>query len=129
MLKCAADPAIAVNGKLAEPTAPRVNSPVRPLLLFGGQLLRRNVASGAFLVGILDSGPKRTGLILLARGRIEVGKVKLRHRGRHCLRRLRNDRVVEVDGLGIARRLMIKTSQGQFGQVGRPGPTPAAAFS
>ncbi len=83
--------------KLAKPTGPAsalfflsYTLDPRPslLLLSPAQLLRRNRSSRAFLVGILDLGPKRARLVLLALTRIKICQVKLRNIGRHCLRRL-----------------------------------------
>ncbi len=50
----------------------------RPVLL-SAQLPRRDLACRAVLIRIADLGPKRSGLVLLAFGSIEIGKIKLGH--------------------------------------------------
>ena len=48
-------------------------------VLLSSQLLRGDGACCAFFIRIMDLGPKRTRLILLAFRGIEIGKIQLRH--------------------------------------------------
>ena len=102
------------NQRLRESIVPNL-----PPWLFGGQFLRGDGAGGAFLIRILDFGPEGARLILLAFSNIEVGQVELRHSCGDGLRGLGNERVVDVDGLGVARGLAIEAGKSEFGQVGK----------
>ena len=101
MLKCALPVTAGPKEKLAKLRLRESDSSPAALLL-AGQLLRGDVSGSAILVGVLDLGPQGPRLFRLAGCGIHVGQVKLRHAGWNRIRRLGDQGVVEIDGLGVA---------------------------
>jgi len=64
--------------KLAEPGG-SASDFRRVALLPGAELLGRDGAGRAFLVGVLHFGPQGARLILLAGGSVEIGQIELCH--------------------------------------------------